>query len=470
VIGVVNAINKHGPAGVDGQTVVGVPFSVHDEKLFSTICGLISVAMWIPIMQDERALANERESSWLSTVPSIFTTSFKENLTAIVSGLLIQAGMHTQAEFVNVAVLSDGNLLSLDPEVKMNITMNDQFHPLVQAFSTGIGTFAVFNQLDKQRSDGLTHPDVLPRNLLCASVFATPAAHKPCAILYVVNKNGRHDFDHKDSLVICNSAIVLGTLMSRLNMEGGAVPRNELSPEALQAFLGSMDMQARRSSNDASPPLTNRTPAATKRYTLFDLEMQSIREPLQNHSPNDLWLLDGRLSKGNFNEEKYKRGRLQVGEDLPPSFMTFEANVLPFPIDTLLCYIVTMFRHFDLCNRFKIPLNTLCHFVGIVSCNYRANFYHNFHHGVDVLQSCFAALVQGKARDLLTDLDVLTLLVASLCHDIDHPGVNNMYLTNSKHRLAIVYRYPLSYLLTCFCVFNFLIFLIFLIFFNFFFF
>lgn len=38
------------------------------------------------------------------------------------------------------------------------------------------------------------------------------------------------------------------------------------------------------------------------------------------------------------------------------------------------------------------------------------------------------------------DLEVLILLVSCICHDLDHPGYNNIYQINAKTELAIRYN------------------------------
>lgn len=38
------------------------------------------------------------------------------------------------------------------------------------------------------------------------------------------------------------------------------------------------------------------------------------------------------------------------------------------------------------------------------------------------------------------DLEVLILLTSSICHDLDHPGYNNIYQINAKTELAIRYN------------------------------
>ena len=45
---------------------------------------------------------------------------------------------------------------------------------------------------------------------------------------------------------------------------------------------------------------------------------------------------------------------------------------------------------------------------------------------------CYYILRTTKVRDYLEDIDVLAIMIGSLGHDIDHPGVNNIYLHMSR--------------------------------------
>ncbi|KFB37324.1 hypothetical protein ZHAS_00004615 [Anopheles sinensis] len=40
----------------------------------------------------------------------------------------------------------------------------------------------------------------------------------------------------------------------------------------------------------------------------------------------------------------------------------------------------------------------------------------------------------------LGELEVLVLLVACICHDLDHPGYNNIYQINARTELALRYN------------------------------
>ncbi|KAH0615949.1 hypothetical protein JD844_026621 [Phrynosoma platyrhinos] len=82
----------------------------------------------------------------------------------------------------------------------------------------------------------------------------------------------------------------------------------------------------------------------------------------------------------------------------------------------------------------------LCRWILSVRKNYRKNVaYHNWRHAFNTAQCMFAALKSGKIQNKLTDVEVLSLLIAALSHDLDHRGVNNSYIQRSEHPLAQLY-------------------------------
>lgn len=66
--------------------------------------------------------------------------------------------------------------------------------------------------------------------------------------------------------------------------------------------------------------------------------------------------------------------------------------------------------------------------------------YHNFWHAVDVMQTVSALLVQMNAGKLFTPVETMALVIGGLCHDLEHPGFNNLYLINSNAELALTYN------------------------------
>ncbi|XP_044754885.1 cGMP-specific 3',5'-cyclic phosphodiesterase [Coccinella septempunctata] len=100
---------------------------------------------------------------------------------------------------------------------------------------------------------------------------------------------------------------------------------------------------------------------------------------------------------------------------------------------------IRMFLECDLVQQFLIPYDVLCRWVLSVKKNYRPVKYHNWRHALNVTQTMFAMFKTGKMERFMTDLEILGLLVACLCHDLDHRGTNNAFQTKTESPLAILY-------------------------------
>jgi hypothetical protein len=106
----------------------------------------------------------------------------------------------------------------------------------------------------------------------------------------------------------------------------------------------------------------------------------------------------------------------------------------------LLNSIPTMFEAFELFTRFKIDRKVFEHFLVDVRNTYNANPYHNFRHAFDVTQTVFAMLTTFDAASLVTHVEILGLLLAAICHDLDHPGLNNAYQVRIGSDVALRYN------------------------------
>jgi len=92
--------------------------------------------------------------------------------------------------------------------------------------------------------------------------------------------------------------------------------------------------------------------------------------------------------------------------------------------------------------KFGSDPNTLEQFVCAVKEQYSSsNSYHNFCHALQVAHCSFMFLsTQDVGTDLhLSSFDSYCLLVAALCHDIDHPGTNNAFEIASESDRFLVY-------------------------------
>jgi len=70
---------------------------------------------------------------------------------------------------------------------------------------------------------------------------------------------------------------------------------------------------------------------------------------------------------------------------------------------------------------------------------YFANPYHNFQHGVAVMQATYSQLYEMQAAVFLSPEDRFSLLWSAIFHDIKHPGVNNQHMILVDSPLAKLY-------------------------------
>jgi cAMP-specific phosphodiesterase 4 len=67
----------------------------------------------------------------------------------------------------------------------------------------------------------------------------------------------------------------------------------------------------------------------------------------------------------------------------------------------------------------------------------------NFRHAWTVMHTAWLFVAEAPSlrdRGLLRDLDVLALLLAALCHDLEHPGTTNAFQVNTGSALALRYN------------------------------
>ena len=108
--------------------------------------------------------------------------------------------------------------------------------------------------------------------------------------------------------------------------------------------------------------------------------------------------------------------------------------------DTLLNYFMVFMQDFDLLTTFKIEQDVLRSFLLCARSKYNPNPYHNFRHAWDVTQACYHFLTIGKAAELLTPLEILAVLLGAISHDLEHPGLNNLFQVNIESELALTYN------------------------------
>jgi len=66
--------------------------------------------------------------------------------------------------------------------------------------------------------------------------------------------------------------------------------------------------------------------------------------------------------------------------------------------------------------------------------------YHNWFHAIDVTHCVFRFLQINACDAYLSSTERFGLLVSAICHDVGHPGLNNSFLIETSHELALRYN------------------------------
>merc|ERR1740121_734719 len=83
---------------------------------------------------------------------------------------------------------------------------------------------------------------------------------------------------------------------------------------------------------------------------------------------------------------------------------------------------------------------TLKSFVRAAEALYLPNPFHNFAHAVDCLHQVGRIMRLIEANEFMSELDQYAILIAAIGHDLGHPGLNNPFLLETRHELALQYN------------------------------
>ncbi|KAJ3365332.1 hypothetical protein GGF31_008571 [Allomyces arbusculus] len=129
------------------------------------------------------------------------------------------------------------------------------------------------------------------------------------------------------------------------------------------------------------------------------------------------------------------------------NYLSIGDSVAEFALDVFLLtrwerlgLVLAMARQLYLPQLLHVSYGRLLAWVLEVEAKYLDPPYHSFIHAVDVALIVYFTLYTLHGRDLVTDLDAALCFMAALCHDMGHPGRNNLYMINSRDPLAIKYK------------------------------
>lgn len=102
--------------------------------------------------------------------------------------------------------------------------------------------------------------------------------------------------------------------------------------------------------------------------------------------------------------------------------------------------VYLMFDSIGIIDDGLLPTDAYWHFIDRVNELYHDNPYHNFKHCIDVTQAVCQMLEATQDSMSWQVEEKFAMLVGAICHDLDHPGVNNAFLINTRDVRALRYN------------------------------
>ncbi|CAG7836191.1 unnamed protein product, partial [Allacma fusca] len=117
-------------------------------------------------------------------------------------------------------------------------------------------------------------------------------------------------------------------------------------------------------------------------------------------------------------------------------FDIFEYNEKTSSAFKDVCFSIV--KLFEVDKTFKVDEQTVLNWLDLVERTYKPEVpYHNSIHAADVLQAMACFLSNKRLKRFLSNNDRASLVIASIVHDIHHPGFVSAALKNLKHRLCV---------------------------------
>jgi hypothetical protein len=102
---------------------------------------------------------------------------------------------------------------------------------------------------------------------------------------------------------------------------------------------------------------------------------------------------------------------------------------------------------YKLIDAFQLDHSYTHNFLQKIDSSYNKVPFHNRYymiyysiHATDVLQGAELLLLNTEISSHFTKLEIFSLCIASAIHDLDHPGINNNFLVQTQHPMAIMYN------------------------------
>ncbi len=283
------------------------------------------------------------------------------------------------------------------------------------------------------------------------------------AILKLVNKRGGESFDEVDEDTLALFCAEVNNLLVPRAVEANLIKRS-MSERKANLFTGGYVNMGGRLGNDTLRTLEasyfrefSSSSDDTNRCRVRDwgsiTEYGSMSEnPNHVRKRNEKWRNLGVISTNTCGDvvlashqmrdhSLYRMYRLESAAFKEKVSQLHNWGFNPFKEDIArkCTMIENMFQYLDFEKHMGVDSSVLQLWVQRVLELYRPNPFHNFNHAFSVMHVTWMVVKEVGLSDSFSPLELIACLIASYCHDIDHPGNNNVFEIQSGSNLALMY-------------------------------
>ncbi|CAD8084720.1 unnamed protein product [Paramecium primaurelia] len=171
---------------------------------------------------------------------------------------------------------------------------------------------------------------------------------------------------------------------------------------------------------------------------------QALQKYLDNTMKKKSKKLEQFLAKYEEDDKNNPDGRkIAIDPNLQERLLDYEFNLLNKKLyKNKFIIVYNIFDMLEYTKQFTLKNNELINFLTALKYKYNktANPFHNFTHGVNVMHGCFLFAHHPKFGFCFNDQQRFAMTLAGLCHDVGHPGTNNLFQINAQTKLALLYN------------------------------
>lgn len=465
ILGALEVVNKEPPAsrGALSSSMIRVAgkqyFDSDDEELARGIAYYIAIALNNARLFAEARIAKRRSDALLAMMQAI--SSSNENVGDVFKSIVDKT--------CQILHVEHGALFFVDT---LNNTLFCRVGLNWRGFSMPVGKYIQGIVAERGEIINLgkaaSHPDfnreydeiagIKTHNLLCVPVKASStgkhgvAGDHVVAVFYVANKIGKSQRARFCAEDIKIMRAICGELSSVIERRAWELvfEKGDGNERATHQFLSQYTT----------------TPALAKRTRSESVANSRMSMPLHMAFPSaSEQHAHAMIAATSFHDGCFLGNALPSVVGDTSAIRCWDLDPWEYSMTQLVDFVVDMFDYYDLLHQFDISKATMRRFVVGVKNQYQDVPYHNFYHAFTTVHVSFMMVssqspkapvangtsllaahvngsspVGGASRDLFEVRDLMAILVAAYCHDMNHNGRTNDFHIRNRSDIAMLYN------------------------------